>query len=227
MNLRAKFIVIDGPDGGGKGTQLARLEQLIAAAGGIAVRAKDPGGTEIGERIRHLLLHHDISQMHPRCEALLFMASRAQLIGEVVRPALAAGSTVLGDRFISATYAYQGAAGFPCEDVIALGRYAVGDTWPDLTLILDVPPEVGFERTGRKPSHAGKRGKAPAGQMAMFDGATADAVEQRPLDYHRRVRELFLQLPGSYPGPVKIIDATAGVDAVSAAIVSALRAAFG
>lgn len=226
MNLAGKFIVIDGPDGGGKGTQLTRLEQFIRAQGGAAVRAKDPGGTEIGERIRHLLLHNDISKMDPRCEALLFMASRAQLIGEIVRPALEAGNTVLGDRFISATYAYQGAAGFPREDVIALGGFAVGKTWPDLTLILDVPPEVGFERLGRQPHHAAKRGKS-AGQMAMFDGAVVDAVEQRPLDYHRRVRQLFLELPGAYPGKVEIVDATRNADTVTADIFAVLKRMFG
>jgi len=212
MSLSGKFIVIDGPDGSGKGTQLDRLAVWIEQHGGRCQRARDPGGSEIGDRIRHLLLGYDLSEMDARCETLLFMASRAQLVAEVVRPALNAGQTVLCDRFISATCAYQGAAGVPRDEIIALGRLAVGPSWPDLTIILDLPPEVGFARTGRKPHHVGKR--RDAGQLNMFDGATSDAMERRPLDFHRRVRELFRELPTVYPALVVIVDAARDVDAV-------------
>lgn len=225
MHLGGKFIVVDGPDGCGKSTQLKRLQDSISAAGGQWVYAKDPGGTDIGGRIRHVLLDYDLSQMAARCEALLFMASRAQLVQEVVRPALNAGKAVLGDRFISATCAYQVAAGFPRADVIALGKLAVDETWPDLTFVLDIPPEVGFERTGRKPHHASRRG--PAGQQSMFDGATADAMERRPLDFHRRVRDLFRELPTVYPRPVVVLDATQSADAVTTALQAELRRRFG
>ncbi|GMU83195.1 MAG: hypothetical protein AMXMBFR47_30660 [Planctomycetota bacterium] len=224
MNLGGKFIVIDGPDGAGKSTQIERLKQWIVSLGGAWTYAKDPGGTAIGDRIRHVLLGYDLAEMAPRCEALLFMASRAQLVAEVVRPALAQGRTVVGDRFISATCAYQVAAGFPRDEVIALGRLAVGDTWPDLTIILDLPPELGFERTGRKPHHVAKKGAA--GQFSMFDGATADAMERRPLDYHRQVREIFRGLPGFYPRPVVIVDAEQTPDAIFASIQEAIRRAF-
>ncbi|MFH1746124.1 MAG: dTMP kinase [Planctomycetota bacterium] len=133
MKLSGKFIVIDGPDGSGKGTQLERLAAWISGRGGTCVRARDPGGTDIGNRIRHVLLDYDLAEMDAHCEALLFMASRAQLVAEIVRPALQAGHTVLCDRFISATCAYQVAAGFPQQHVIELGHLAVGQTWPDLT----------------------------------------------------------------------------------------------
>ena len=119
MRLGGKFIVFDGPDGSGKGTQIERLKARIEADGGACVLAKDPGGTLIGDRIRHVLLGYDLSEMNPRCETLLFMASRAQLVGEVIRPALDAGKTVLCDRFISATCAYQAAAGFPVRTPIS------------------------------------------------------------------------------------------------------------
>lgn len=224
MYLRGQFIVVDGPDGSGKTTQIRRLEAWIQQSGGQTVYTKDPGGTTIGERIRHVLLGYDLSDMEPRCEALLFMASRAQLVSEVIRPALDAGKTVLGDRFVSATCAYQGAAGVPREDVIALGRLAVGETWPHLTLVLDVPPEVGFARTGRKPHHAARN--SAKGQFSMFDGATADAMERRPLEYHRAVREIFRQLPEFYPRPAVVIDATRDAEAVFTDLQTALQNAF-
>jgi len=221
MKLAGKFVVFDGPDGCGKTSQLARLEAHLRAAGQEVARAKDPGGTEIGDRIRHILLGHDLSKMDPRCEALLFMASRAQLVAEVVRPALAAGRAVLGDRFISATCAYQAAAGFPRDDVLALGRLAVGDTWPDLTIVLDVPPEVGFERTRRTSRPRGK--DHSSGQMAMFAGAQTDAMERRPLEFHRKVREYFRELPDRYPRPVVVIDATPPAEAVFVEVLRAIE----
>jgi dTMP kinase len=227
MDLSGKFIVVDGPDGCGKGTQLQRLEEWITAGGGQCVRAKDPGGTAIGDRIRHVLLGYDLSEMDARCEALLFMASRAQLVAEVVRPAQAEGKTVLGDRFISATCAYQVAAGFPREEIIQLGGLAVGDTWPNMTIVLDVPPEVGFERTGRTPQRAAKRARGDnADQLPMFDDAHLDAMERRSLEFHRRVRALFRELPSFYPAPVEVLDATRDPGAVFEGLLEALRRAF-
>src|SRR5689334_13940919 len=151
-----KFIVLDGPDGCGKGTQLKLLAERLSSEGLTVVKAKDPGGTVIGDRIRSVLLDFDLSQMDVRCETFLFMASRAQLVGEVVEPAIRSGNVVLCDRFISSTCAYQGAAGYDMKRVIEVGRYAVGNTWPDLTIILNVSPDEGFRRTGRKPHHAGR-----------------------------------------------------------------------
>ncbi len=224
MQLAGRFIVVDGPDGSGKGTVLEHLAELVAAEGGHCRRARDPGGTEIGDRIRHVLLDFDLSEMAPRCETLLFMASRAQLVNEVVRPALDAGETVLCDRFISATCAYQGAVGVSLAQIIELGRHAVDDLWPDLTVILDVPPEVGFERTGRKPHHATRKGDV--GQLSMFDGATPDAMERRPLDYHRKVRQLFLGLGDIYPSRVEVVDASRDAATVWAEVQEVMRRAF-
>ena len=223
--LRGKFIVFDGPDGSGKGTQIERLAAVLAAAGIPVTRGKDPGGTPIGDRIRHVLLDFDLSKMNVRCETLLFMASRAQLVAEVIDPALARGDTVLCDRFVSATCAYQGAAGFDPQAVIRLAEFAIGDRWPDLTLIVDVPPEVGFARTGRSPG--GRRGARDVGQRMMFADAHTDAMEARPLEFHQRVRQAFAALPAVYPRPVMTVDGQGSVDDVHARVLEAIDRALG
>lgn len=205
--LTGKFIVFDGPDGCGKSTQGKLLGSALTAAGLEVVYGKDPGGTEIGDRIRHEVLGHDLSKMDPRCETFLFMASRAQLVGEVIEPALKKKKVVLCDRFVSATCAYQGAAGYDISRIIELAGYAIGNTWPDLTIVIDIDVKTGFERTGRKSHHAGKNRKKHAGQPMLFDDAQTDAMEARPLAFHRRARENFLKLPEVYPRPVRIIHA--------------------
>ncbi len=221
--LRGKFIVFDGPDGCGKSTQREKLGRRLTASGLDVVHCKDPGGTTIGDRIRHVLLDYDLSEMDVRCETFLFMASRAQLAGEIIEPALAAGKTVLCDRFVSATCAYQGAAGYDIAQVLEVARYAIGDTWPDLTFVLDVDVERGFQRTGREPHHAGKHRRKHAGQKGLFDDAHTDAMEARPIEFHRRVRQTFLRLGEFYPRPVMTIDARGPADEVHEAIWEALQ----
>jgi len=223
--LAGKFIVFDGPDGCGKGTQIRMLEKALAEGGGRVVRGKDPGGTHIGDRIRSVLLDYDLSEMDVRCETLLFMASRAQLVGQVVEPAIAKGRTVLCDRFVSATCAYQGAQGYDIRRVIEVAPYAIGDCWPHLTVILNVDVETGFARTGRKTHHVGKHRRKYAGQPKLFDGAQPDAMEARPIEFHRKVREIFLQLGKVYPRPVVVIDGRADSEAVHAKVLEALAGA--
>ena len=221
--LRGRFVVFDGPDGCGKTTQLQLLADVLTSAGQTVVKAHDPGGTVIGERIRQVLLGYDLSEMDVRCETFLFMASRAQLVSEVIGPALKGGATVLCSRFISATYAYQGAAGYDTGKLFELGRWAVGDVWPDVTVVLDVPAETGFERTGRKSKHAGKNRDSRVGDHPMLiSGAEVDAMEARPIDYHRRVREGFLSLPGVYPRPVVIVDGGGEAEVVHGRVLEAL-----
>jgi dTMP kinase len=226
--LAGKFVVFDGPDGCGKSTQLAMARGSLSAAGLRVVEARDPGGTEIGDRIRKVLLGYDLSAMDVRCETLLFMASRAQLVSEVVEPALAEGAAVLCSRFISATYAYQGAAGFDIGDIMQLGSWAVGDCWPDVTVVFDVPVEVGFERTGRRAHHAGSRRSGGDGdQGELFVDATVDAMEARPIDFHRGVRDVFLRLPEIYPKPVRIVDGVGEVADVHLRVMEALVSVIG
>lgn len=196
-NLAGKFIVFDGPDGCGKSTQLARFAEHLRSQGRQVVCARDPGGTAIGDRIRGVLLEHDLRTMDVRCETFLFMASRAQLTSEVIEPGLADNAVVLCDRFISSTYAYQGAAGYDLARLIEIGNMAIDDTWPDLTVVFDVSVEQCFGRI------EGER----------------DAMESRPREFHERVREVYLRLPTIYPSPVHIIDGSGSSDDVHARVV--------
>lgn len=206
QRLAGRFIVFDGPDGAGKSTQRKMLADALEAAGVDMISCRDPGGTVIGDRIRSVLLDNDLTDMNVRCEAMLFMASRAQLVTEIIRPALAANKAVLCDRFVTSTCAYQGAAGHDPKAVIELATLAIGDCWPDATLIVDVDVDRGFKRIGRRPHHAGKNRKRSSGEGMLFDGIQPDAMEARSIDFHRRVRTLFLGVHEYYPRPVVTVD---------------------
>lgn len=220
--LRGRFLVFDGPDGAGKSTQRALLADALIAGDGGVESCRDPGGTIIGDRIRSVLLDHDLSGMDVNCETLLFMASRAQLVREVVKPALEAHRIVLCDRFVTSTCAYQGAAGYDPKSVIELARFAIDDCWPDLTLIIDVAPEDGFSRTGRSSGDVGKNRKQASGQPLLFEGAQTDAMEARPIDFHRRVRDIFLGVHEYYPRPVVLVDGNGDQDTVHRRILEEL-----
>jgi dTMP kinase len=204
--LRGKFLVLDGPDGSGKTVQLDLLAKALESYGIPIVRTRDPGGTRIGDQIRRLLKYDAEGRMDVNTEVMLFMASRAQLVSEVINPALAEGKTVLCDRFISSTCAYQGSNGYPTDKIIQFGRFAVGDTWPHLTIIIDVPVEEGLERVGKKRHQKTRVNHGDAGQGHLFQNAVVDRFDSRPLDYHRKVRTEFLRLTNYYPGIVKIVN---------------------
>jgi dTMP kinase len=153
------------------------------------------------------------------------MASRAQLVGEVIEPAVRAGKVALCDRFVSATCAYQGAQGYDIDRVIEVAPYAIGDCWPDLTIVLDVDVQSGFARTGRQAHHAGKHRKRHAGQQHMFDGVQPDAMEARPIEFHRKVREIFLRLAEFYPRPVVVVDGRPDSEKVHTHVLEALAGA--
>jgi len=212
--LKGKFVVLDGPDGCGKTAQLELLAAHLASEGVAVVQTNDPGGTKIGDQISRLLKYDAQGHMDVAAETMLFMASRAQLVAEVVKPALEAGKTVLCDRFISSTCAYQGSSGYPVDKIIELGRFAVGDIWPDLTVIIDVPVEEGRERTGHKRYQKTKVNHKDANQAYLFENAVADRFDSRTLEYHRKVRKWFLNLEDYYPGIVKIVDGGADMKTV-------------
>jgi dTMP kinase len=204
--LLGKFIVFDGPDGAGKTTLRDRVACELRNEGLKVFRCKDPGGTEVGDRIRSVILDHDLTGMDARCEVFLFMASRAQLISEVVRPALQAGEVVLCDRFISASCAYQVAAGISIDVVIELARLAVGDSWPDLTFVVDVPVDVGFARLASSSSRA-----------------ALDSMERRSRDFHNAVRRNFLDLSDRYPAPVEVVDGRRPLDELTNQVITRLE----
>ena len=211
---RGWFITIEGPEGAGKTTQAARLEAHLQASGVPVIRTREPGGTALGERIRDLLLDaagHRDRPIDPLADALLFNAARRQLVEEVIRPALSAATSVVCARFADSTLAYQGyGAGLPLEDLRALEHVATGGLRPDLTILLDLPPETGLGR------------KAPDDRTRFelaFD-----------LDFHRRVRDGFLDLAAGEPQRFVVVDAAASEDAVWAAVrqaVDRLRGAGG
>ena len=213
-SIKGKFIVLDGPDGCGKTVQLELLATHLANLGIAVVKTNDPGGTSIGNQISRLLKYDAQGHMDVTTEVMLFMASRAQLMVEVVKPALEAGKTILCDRFISSTCAYQGSNGYPVEKIIEIGRFSVGDFWPDLTIIIDLPVEKGRERTGHKRYQKTKVNHKDANQAYLFENVIADRFDSRTLEYHRKVRKWFLNIGEYYPGIVKIVDGEADIETV-------------
>ena len=189
------FITIEGPEGAGKTTQAARLEAHLVENGIAVLRTREPGGTRLGERVRDLLLGQPDGSppgdaIDPLADALLFSAARRQLVEEVIRPAIDAGTTVVCARFADSTLAYQGyGAGVPLATLRALEGIATGGLRPDLTILLDLPPEVGLRR------------KAPGDQTRFELGFD--------LAFHRRVREGFLALAADEPGRFAVVDAGA------------------
>ncbi len=216
QRLRGKFIVLDGGEGCGKSTQARRLADFLRDEAGLPVTAaRDPGATPIGEQIRALLLDPASAGMSMRCEMLLYMAARAQMMSQVIAPALNRGDAVVCDRFVSSTLAYQaGGDGMTREEILAAGKIAIGGVaggrWPDLTLIFDLPVEAAQERV--KPKFVADAAQPPA----------KDRIEQRPVEYHRAVRENFLSQARDIPERYAVIDAAKEPDAVFADVLSVL-----
>jgi dTMP kinase len=189
-----RFVVLEGPDGGGKTTQAARLADWLRSTGREVVACREPGGTGLGERLRELLKGRSDMAIGMKAEMLLFMASRAQLVEEVIRPAMARGSVVVCDRFLLSSVVYQGyAGGLDVDDLWRVGLAATGGLMPDLTLIIDVPPEVALDRVG------------PA----------RDRIEDRGDAYLARVREGFLRAAADYPGSIVVVDGSDEPDSVA------------
>lgn len=193
------FVTLEGPDGSGKSTQANLLGAALQAAGYATTVTREPGGTRLGEAVREILLHSADLAPGPVADALLFSAARAQHVEEVIAPALARGDVVVCDRFLDSTLVYQGyAAGLPLEELRELGRFAVGDLTPDMTVLVDLPIEQGL---GRKTGN----------EVTRFE-------ERHDHAYHQRVREGFLALAASEPGRFVIVDGARVREAVAADI---------
>lgn len=204
--LAGRFVVFEGPDGSGKTTQFRRLLGECERAGVPVCEVREPGGTGVGEQIRRVLLDHAHRDMVVRCEMLLYMASRAQLVEQRIRPALARGALVLADRFVPSTLAYQGAAGgMDKSEILAVARVATGGLEPSLVVVFDVDEATAARRLS----------------------PLLDRMEAKGRDFHRRVREGYLAQVRADPARHLLIDATRSEQEVWEALVSGLRSRFG
>ncbi|HVS70366.1 MAG TPA: dTMP kinase [Phycisphaerae bacterium] len=210
--LAGKFVVFDGPDGCGKTTQLKTLIARMEDQNIKVRRLREPGGSVIGEQIRDLLLSTKNEGMDLRCEMLLYMASRAQLVHEHIKPALAAGECVVADRFASSTLAYQGGGGgMNLEDILAVARIAVDDAWPHLTVIFDLDIDVAMERLNPLWSSSSRKTRDERQNPLFADGDLKDRIEQRARDYFQRVRENYLWQAQQWPERYRVVDAAKSV----------------
>ena len=190
-----RFITVEGIEGAGKTSCLDLLEQRIRQRGHEVLVTREPGGTPLGEDLRQLLLGHRHDGMADDTELLLMFAARAEHLRAKIEPALAAGSWVLCDRFTDATYAYQGyGRGIDLQRIAALETWVLGERRPDLTLLLDLPVEVGLERAGRR--------------------STPARFERQALTFFDRVRQGYLSLAAAAPGRFRVVDAAQSLDQV-------------
>ncbi|MDB5326876.1 MAG: thymidylate kinase [Phycisphaerales bacterium] len=216
--MNPRFIVFDGNEGCGKSTQIKLLHDHLERQGEPVLLVRDPGTTRVGEMIRHILLDPANTDMAMRCEMLLYMAARAQMMHELIMPALKAGKTVLSDRFVSSTLAYQlGGDGLTAEQIRAVGDIAIGGHWPDLTIILDLPVEKSRLRVQAKFQKQTLFG-------TVSQPPTKDRIEERPVEYHVRVRENFLAQAEREPHRYHVINADRAPDAIHADVLKAFAA---
>jgi len=203
QQLRGRFVVFDGPDGSGKSTQFRRFTEYVRGTGLAVCEVREPGGTLIGEQIRNVLLDPKNEDMDIRCEMLLYMASRAQLVAQRIGPAQANGELVLADRFISSTLAYQGSAGgLPIDDIMRIGQVALHKHWPQLVVVFDVDQETASRRLN----------------------PLLDRMELKGAAYHRIVRQGYLDQAKNDPQRYLVIDARVSADEVFDRLCAGLKA---
>jgi dTMP kinase len=196
-----RFITFEGPEGGGKTTQVAHLCRRLEQAGVLVYQTREPGGTPAGGELRAMLLVPDRPSLAPETEALLMCADRAQHVAEVIRPALAAGMVVVCDRYADSTLAYQGfGSGVDLASLEAVNRFATGGLLPDLTVLIDLDVRIGLER-----KHSASR----AGREDL------NRIDLRDVSYHERVRDGFLTLARRSPKRFLVVDGTQAPESIS------------
>lgn len=202
-----KLISFEGSEGSGKSTQIARLAKQLAKQKLDVVTVREPGGTEIGEQIRNIIVHNSKGdEMCAETELLLFTAARAQLVREVIAPALLRGAIVLSDRFLDSSTVYQGIGRNLAADPVAqINRFAVGDVMPDLTIVIDVPEEVSLARLKTRASDL------------------PDRMERENVDFYKKVREGYLVLAKGMPERFVVVDGTKSEDAIEKKIWSEIE----
>lgn len=191
------FISFEGGDGSGKSTQIQILREFLEERGYDVILTREPGGTPISEKIRSIILDKANSEMDDMTEALLYAAARAQLVSQVIRPALEEGKVVICDRFVDSSMAYQAYARGLGDSVKSINAFAVGDCMPDLTILLKVNPQVGSSRIGNR---------------------ERDRIELASSDFHKKVYEGYLQLEKLYPERIVGIDAADTIENISGII---------
>lgn len=203
--MKGKFITFEGGEGSGKSTQAKIVCDMLKSHYVNFIRTREPGGTIISEKIRELVLNKEYDQMTHETEILLFAASRAQLVNEVIKPALEEGKLVVCDRFVDSSFVYQGLTNDDNLDkVIWANKYVMENCMPDVTLYFDIDPEIAFARK---------------------NGADkADRIETKGMNFHKKVREGFLKLSKMFPERIKVIDASKSLEEVTAQIFEVLRA---
>lgn len=201
------FITFEGLDGAGKSTQIERLRHKFQLQGLHVIYTREPGGTEVGDALRNIVLNPNQTGLAPRTEALLYAASRAQLLFEVIRPALKAGHMVLCDRYVDASLAYQGVGlGLTSGAVGAMNQFATEGLLPDVTFLFDLPVSESQSRVANSRY-----------------GAQPDRIERRSTEYFERVRGEFLRIAREDPKRVIVLDATQSVDALEQEIWSVVE----
>lgn len=206
--MKGIFISMEGPDGSGKTTQIELLKAYLEKRGYEIIVTREPGGTKISEAIRNIILDKQYTEMGYMTEALLYASARAQLISEVIRPALSQGKAVISDRFVDSSAVYQGMArNLGVENIYKLNEYAIQGIMPELTIHLDLPASAGIKR---------KRNQAEL-----------DRMELEALDFHEKVAEGYRKLAQRDPKRIYTIDATLPVDAIHEMIVEKVEAIFG
>ena len=199
-DLEGYFVVFEGGEGAGKSTQIAAFVEWLEARGADVVTTREPGGTEIGSRVREVLLDKGATEMDPRAEALLYAADRAQHVAQVIRPALAAGKVVVSDRFVDSSLAYQGAGrDLGIDEIGELSEWATGGLMPDLVFFLKIEPSAGLERAG----------------------ADLDRLESAGGDFHQKVAAAYLELAARFPQRIVVLDASRSKEQVHEEILKA------